>query len=84
MQFSENRRVLSTIIFFSFSLCTYPQIADAYIDLGTGSLIVQALIAAAFGISLTVRIYWHKLKDLFGFGSRDKMIDDEQKENGIG
>ena len=84
MQFSQNKGLLSTVILFSLYVCVYPQVADAYIDLGTGSLIVQALIAAAFGVSLTVKIYWHKIKNFFGFGSRDKQKDDNQKENAVG
>lgn len=37
-----------------------------YLDPGSGSLLVQLLLAAALGIGVAVRIYWNKLKSLFG------------------
>jgi len=39
--------------------------AWAYLDPGTGSLIVQGLIAAVVGALVTVKLYWHKLKNFF-------------------
>ena len=76
--------VLSIGMFLSLCVSIYPHVANAYIDLGTGSLIVQSLIATAFGVSLAIKIYWHKLKGFFGFGSREQPKDDERKENTAG
>jgi len=39
--------------------------AYAYIDPGTGTLIIQALIAALVGITITLKVYWYKLKEQF-------------------
>lgn len=36
-----------------------------YLDPGSGSLLVQLLIAAVLGIGVAVRIYWSKIKTLF-------------------
>jgi len=36
--------------------------AHAYIDPGTGSLILQGLIAAVAGVSVTAGIYWDRIK----------------------
>jgi hypothetical protein len=41
----------------------------AYLDPGTGSFIIQALIAALAGIAVTSRIYWRKIKGVFGRGA---------------
>ena len=38
----------------------------AYIDPGTGSFLVQALIAAVAGVAVTLRMYWSKIKGFFG------------------
>ena len=38
----------------------------AYHDLGTGSLVLQSLVAALAGIGLTVRLYWKRIKAAFG------------------
>jgi len=37
----------------------------AYLDPGTGSILVQALVAAIAGIAVTLRIYWGQLRNLF-------------------
>ena len=39
--------------------------AHAYIDPGTGSLIVQSVVAAVVGSLMIAKVYWHKLKSLF-------------------
>tara|TARA_B110000503_G_C6994049_1_gene348637 strand:+ start:685 stop:852 length:168 start_codon:yes stop_codon:yes gene_type:complete len=39
--------------------------AYAYIDPGLGSIMLQGLIAAIAATSLTIKIYWKKIKDYF-------------------
>ena len=46
--------------------------AFAYLDPGTGSIIIQGLIAGIAMIGVTARMYWHKLQSMFGFGSAGK------------
>ncbi len=48
--------------------------AYAYIDPGTGSMIIQMLIGALVGVGITVKIYWNRLKFKFDekFKSRQK------------
>ena len=36
-----------------------------YIDAGTGSIIIQALIAGALGALLALKIYWNKVSTVF-------------------
>jgi len=36
--------------------------AFAYIDPGSGSIVIQALIGALVGVGITVKIYWYKIK----------------------
>lgn len=57
-------------------------VALAYIDPGTGSILVQALIAAIAGIAVTTRLYWERIKVFLGLTSpsdedRDAPRDDE-------
>ncbi len=40
--------------------------AYAYIDPGTGSMIVQALIAALVAIGASLGIFWSRVRSLFG------------------
>ena len=39
-----------------------PTQASAYIDPGTGSYLVQALVAAVAGSAMAVKAYWHNIK----------------------
>ena len=47
-----------------------PAAASAYIDPGTGSFLLQMLLAALLGFLFTLRLYWSKVKsflrNLFG------------------
>jgi hypothetical protein len=50
----------------------------AYIDPGSGSFILQAIIATLAGTLVAVNIYWQKIKRLLGLSSDD---DDEQDQS---
>lgn len=50
----------------SMALCfiislTLVQTAQAYLDPGTGSAILQGVLAAIVAIGLTAKIFWHRL-----------------------
>lgn len=54
--------------------------ANAYIDPGTGSLIIQGAIAALAAIVTTASLYYHRLKAFFtGKSVREVDITDENK-----
>jgi hypothetical protein len=46
------------------------EIRVAYLDPGTGSLILQALVAALAGAVVVITSYWQKIRALFRRGSR--------------
>jgi len=50
------------IVFYFFSLNSE---AHAYLDPGTGSIIIQAILGAFAVFFTTASIYWEKLKNLF-------------------
>jgi hypothetical protein len=47
--------------------------AYAYLDPGTGSMVIQALIAAVAAISVSIGIFWGRFKSFLGrmFGRKD-------------
>jgi len=50
--------------------------AYSYIDLGSGSYIIQLIIAAFVGISFSLKIYWKKIKARFSKKAKaDKTLD---------
>lgn len=42
-----------------------PATVLAYIDPGTGSVLIQGIIAAVAAVGVTVKLYWHRLIGLF-------------------
>ena len=53
------------LIYFLIFFCTFNTNAYAYIDPGLGSIILQGIIAAIAATSLTIKIYWQKIKNFF-------------------
>ena len=57
--------ILTTTVVAMLILLALTADAYAYLDPGTGSFILQMLIAGAVGMFSAVIIYWRKLKSLF-------------------
>ena len=36
--------------------------AYAYLDPGSGSIVIQAIIGALVGVGITLKVYWEKIK----------------------
>ena len=51
-----------TVFFFSRFFISD---AYAYLDPGTGSIILQSLIGVLVGVAITLKIYWFKIKEKF-------------------
>ena len=45
--------------------------ASAYLDPGTGSMLLQVLLGGVAGLALAGKLYWHKLLSLFGKGPKE-------------
>ena len=48
-----------------------------YLDPGSGSILLQLLIAALLGVGIALRASWGKIKGLFGIKSE---IDDDDED----
>ena len=40
--------------------------AHAYLDAGTGSMLMQLLVGGVAGLLVLVKLYWHRLMAFFG------------------
>ncbi len=47
-----------------------PETAFAYIDPGTGSVILQVLLGVIAALAVTMRLFWRKILVFFGIGKR--------------
>ena len=64
------------VVFMLFS--TRP--AHAYIDPGTGSVILQAILGGVAGIFLFGRLYWTKIKHSFRKRSTEQSSDQKEQD----
>jgi len=55
-----------------------PGQADAYLDPGTGSAVIQMLVAGVMGALFVVRMYWRKIVSFFS----GQPQEDEQASSG--
>jgi len=51
-------------VFIVFSLVV-PFNAAAYLDPGTGSFIIQVIIAGAATVAISIKVFWRKIKEFF-------------------
>jgi hypothetical protein len=59
-----------------FALLTLPWLAApktalAYLDPGTGSILLQVIIGGVAGLGVIVKLYWHRLRGMLGLAKKD-------------
>jgi len=62
---SPHRRQAPRALIVAVVLILLPAPALAYIDPGTGSFVIQGIIAAVVGAGLAVKVFWHRIKSVF-------------------
>lgn len=55
------------------------QQAHAYLDPGTGSMILQGIIAAVAVVGLTLKNYWYKIRGFFGKEAPTSLLEAEDE-----
>ncbi|MCL6430639.1 MAG: hypothetical protein K6V36_07215 [Anaerolineae bacterium] len=59
---SRLQSIASSFFVCACVLLAFPPPAYAYLDPGTGSLIVQLLVAGLLGVALTIRLFWRRIR----------------------
>ena len=67
-------------LFLIFGLISYTSPAYAYLDPGTGSMLVQGLIGGIAVVMSFLSIYWQKVKAFFGKEEADTDKDTANKD----
>jgi hypothetical protein len=52
-----------------------------YLDPGSGSILIQVLLAFLLGAGLIIRTYWNKIKSIFTRDSSDSIDDDQPTDS---
>lgn len=56
----------SHLILIAFVTVVLASPAHAYLDGGTGSMLVQLLLGGFAGVTVLAKMYWHRLRAVFG------------------
>lgn len=67
------------LLLAALALGTSSEPAHAYLDPGTGSMILQIIIGGVAGVALAGRFYWHRLLVLIGV--RSEPADEQRPED---
>jgi hypothetical protein len=65
-------RIRSGILIAVAILLAYAQPAYAYLDPGSGGMIVQLLLGGAAGAAVLVKLFWHRLIKVIGLRKGDQ------------
>jgi len=57
--------ILMSMLILSISSSFLISNAYAYIDPGSGSLILQMILGALVGVGIAMKVYWFKIKERF-------------------
>ncbi len=60
----STKKLIAGLVFFSAIGIAPP--AYAYLDPGTGSMLVQMLLGGVAGALVVGKLYWHRIKAFFG------------------
>ena len=67
--------------YFLLTVCllAFSQNAAAYLDPGTGSMILQGIIAGFAVVALTLKSYWYKIRGFFGKSTPKGLLDEDDE-----
>ena len=64
------------IIIFVVLLLLFVADTEAYLDPGTGSMLLQVILGGVAAVGVAIKLYWHKLRAAFGMGRKAGPEDD--------
>ncbi|XSC43510.1 hypothetical protein ACF1BQ_037110 [Bradyrhizobium sp. RDT10] len=66
------------------AVCVSTSSAHAYLDPGSGSIILQVLLGGIAGLVVAIKLYWHKFLLLSGLGRRVQESNQLSREQSAG
>ena len=65
------KRTASTLILIILVVLAFERPTLAYLDPGSGSMMLQLLLGGVAAVGVVLKLYWYRLRDVLGFRSRD-------------
>jgi hypothetical protein len=69
---TQGFRLLFTLLILGISVSP----AFAYLDPGTGSILLQVLLGGVAGLAVAGKLFWHKLLNLVGVRKEGDFVED--------
>ncbi|MGE0820860.1 MAG: hypothetical protein AB7G75_00340 [Candidatus Binatia bacterium] len=64
-----------------YGVVFFPSLAEAYLDPGNGSMLLQLLLGGFAGLSVLLKLYWHQLLTTLGLAKKEeKTVADSQSQ----
>ena len=70
--------ILSLSILLGLVLLVFPPSAHAYVDPGTGSYVLQIIVAGIAAASFSLKLFWGRIRAYF---SKTPPVEQEQKQD---
>ncbi len=61
-------------------MMSHAEPAQAYLDPGTGSMVLQLILGGVAGALVIVKLYWARLKSLLGLSSNDSTPEEKESD----
>lgn len=61
-------------------LCSQP--ALAYLDPGTGSMLLQVILGGIAAVGVALKLFWHKIRVALGFSRKPDPDEDAEEKAG--
>ena len=71
------------LFIFTFTLgflAAFPPPAQAYLDPGSGSMLLQILLGGTAGLAVLLKLYWHRLLLVFGVPAKENAEENAKEE----
>ena len=50
--------------------------AEAYLDPGTGSMLLQVILGGVAAVGVAIKLYWHRLRAALGLRKKEQAEDE--------
>ena len=67
----------ATFVSMTFLATMMPGLAHAYLDPGTGSMLLQIILGGLAGLAVAGKLFWHRVLRFFGI-TRKKQVDRQE------
>ena len=68
---------LTKVSFLTFILLLTYKPAYAYLDAGSGSIIMQILLGGLAGLAVILKVFWHRILGIFGISKKSAKSKDK-------